>query len=58
MPIDRQDLWTCLQHAVRQLQVTPAHIGTVAEGLGLTPEDYNLYGTTKAKVCKWRLQCT
>jgi formyltetrahydrofolate synthetase len=32
-------------------QVQPAHIGTIAEGLGLTPEEYDLYGTTQAKVC-------
>ena len=32
-------------------KVQPAHIGTIAEGLGLAPEEYDLYGTTQAKVC-------
>jgi formate--tetrahydrofolate ligase len=30
--------------------VQPAHIGAIAEGLGLAPEEYDLYGTTQAKV--------
>jgi hypothetical protein len=32
-------------------QVQPARIGAIAEGLGLGPEEYDLYGTTQAKVC-------
>jgi formyltetrahydrofolate synthetase len=36
-------------------KVQPAHIGTIAEGLGLAPEEYDLYGTTQAKVCAKRL---
>ena len=30
--------------------VKPEHIATIAKGLGLQAEDYDLYGTTKAKV--------
>lgn len=33
-----------------KLQVRPMHIEAVAKGIGLEPEDYDLYGTTKAKV--------
>lgn len=29
---------------------TPVHISEIAKAAGLTPEEYDLYGTTKAKV--------
>lgn len=32
------------------LQVQPVHIETIAKGIGLGPEDFDLYGTTKTKV--------
>jgi hypothetical protein len=30
--------------------IQPQHISTVAESLGILPEELDLYGTTKAKV--------
>lgn len=36
---------------------TPVHISDIAKAAGLRPEEYDLYGTTKAKVeceCLWQ----
>jgi formyltetrahydrofolate synthetase len=31
--------------------IEPLHIGKIAEKLGLKPDEYDLYGIHKAKVC-------
>ena len=38
--------------------IAPVHIGTIATALGLTSEDYDLYGKYKAKVQRaWTPSC-
>lgn len=32
--------------------IEPVHIGKIAEALGLRPDEYDFYGSYKAKVCR------